>query len=95
MAIGESRGEAKRAAQARGESTFAFSTGKIHSFKTRQVYQEHSIRFAKWARESFGVKQFAELEARADELACAAISPGREDQKRMIGTFNPRTGQTC
>jgi len=73
MAIGESRGEAKRAAQARGESTFAFSTGKIHSFKTRQVYQEHSIRFAKWARASFGVKQFAELEARADELACAYL----------------------
>ncbi|HLZ56930.1 MAG TPA: hypothetical protein VKR06_08285 [Ktedonosporobacter sp.] len=73
MRIGVSRAEAKRVAQERGESTFAFTTGFIHSYKTRQVYQEHSIRFAKWARDTFGVKQFEELEVRADELASAYL----------------------
>src|SRR6266487_1348097 len=35
MAIGQKRSEAKAQAQARGESLFAFSDGKIHSFETR------------------------------------------------------------
>jgi len=82
MRIGMSRAEAKRAAQERGESTFAFTTGFIHSFKTRQVYQEHSIRFAKWARDTFGVKQFAELEIRADELASNYLRKYLAEQKK-------------
>jgi integrase len=81
MAIGESRGKAKEAARAAGASTWAFSTGKIHSFKTRQVYQEQAIRFGKWARATYGIKRFAELEARADELACAYLSKNLEEQK--------------
>jgi len=81
MALGESRGAAKDEARAAGEKVWAFSTGKIHSFKTRQVYQEHSIRFGKWARATHGVKQFAELEARADELASAYLRKSLEEQK--------------
>jgi hypothetical protein len=45
MAIGESRREAKQAVRASGERIWAFSTGRIHSFKTRSVYQEHILRF--------------------------------------------------
>ena len=81
MAIGESRGSAKDEARAAGESTWAFSTGKIHSYKTRQVYQEHAIRFGKWARATYAVKQFAELEARSDELASAYLRKNLEEQK--------------
>jgi integrase len=81
MAIGESRGAAKEAALAAGGKTWAFSTGKIHSYKTRQVYQEHAIRFGKWARATYGVKQFAELEARADELVSAYLRKHLDEQK--------------
>src|SRR5689334_17163420 len=73
MAIGESRGQAKERARAAGESTWAFSTGRIHSFKTREGYQWHAISFVKWARESSNIKQFADLEARADELVSAYL----------------------
>jgi len=81
MAIGESRGAAKEAAHAAGGKTWAFSTGKIHSYKTRQVYQEHAIRFSKWARATYGVKQFAELQARADELANEYLRKQLDEQK--------------
>jgi integrase len=81
MALGESRGKAKDEARAAGEATWAFSTGKIHSYKTRQVYQEHAIRFGKWARDTFGIKQFADLVARADELASAYLRKNLAEQK--------------
>lgn len=81
MALGESRGAAKKEAQEAGERTWAFSTGKIHSYKTRQVYQEHAIRFAKWARDTYGIKQWAQLEAQADELAGAYLRKNLEEQK--------------
>ncbi len=81
MAIGESRGEAKEAARAAGENLWAFSTGKIHSYKTRQVYQEHAIRFGKWARDTYSVKQFAQLEARADELVSAYLRQNLAQEK--------------
>lgn len=81
MAIGESRGKAKDEARAAGEETWAFSTGKIHSYKTRQNYQEHAIRFGKWARDTYGIKQFAELEARANEVASAYLRKNLDEQK--------------
>jgi hypothetical protein len=81
MAIGESRGEAKEKARAVGEKTWAFSTGKIHSFKTRQVYQEHAIRFGKWARATYGIKQFADLVTQADDLASAYLRKNLDEQK--------------
>jgi integrase len=81
MAIGESRGKAKDEARTAGEETWAFSTGKIHSFKTRQVYQEHALRFGKWARDTYGIKQFAGLVARADELASDYLRKNLDEQK--------------
>lgn len=73
MAIGDSRFEAKQAAReeakSRGEKIWAFSTGRIHAHKTRVTYQEHTLRFIKWARAGEGIKTLADLDARADELA--------------------------
>ncbi len=81
MAIGESRGKAKEKARTAGQQTWAFSTGKIHSFKTRQVYQEQALRFGKWARDTYGIKQLASLEARADELASEYLRKQLDEQK--------------
>ncbi len=69
MAIKQSRGEAKEIAEAAGESTWAFSTGMIHSFKTRTVYQAHVVRFVRWARSIHQVKNLAQLNPRAEALA--------------------------
>ncbi len=69
MAIKHSRGEAKEIAEAAGESTWAFSTGRIHSFKTRTVYQAHVVRFVRWARSIHQVKNLAQLDPRAEALA--------------------------
>ena len=75
MAIGESRYEAKRLARAEARRAgtlkefWSFSTGKIHSYKTRQTYQEHTMRFIQWAREAQGVRHLEDLDPRANELA--------------------------
>lgn len=69
MALSESRGLAKEEARASGQSAWAFSTGKIHSYKTRSVYQEHILNFANWARNTHGLKHLAPIEERADQLA--------------------------
>src|SRR5260370_28350960 len=74
MAIGESRREAKQAVRATGERIWAFSTGRIHSFKTRSVYQEHILRFINWSRDSYQIKRLEALDARADELACQYLN---------------------
>ena len=69
MALNESRGQAKEAARSDGRSTWAFSTGKIHSYKTRSVYQEHILKFANWARDTYNLKHLALIDERADQLA--------------------------
>ncbi len=69
MAIGESRREAKQAQRAAGEHIWTFSTGKIHSYKTRTTYQEHILRFVSWSRETYQVRSLEQLDARANELA--------------------------
>jgi integrase len=68
MAIGESRHALKQEMRAEGEKQWNFSTGRIHSHKTRITYQEHTLRFVHWARHDQGITHLAELDARADEL---------------------------
>lgn len=68
MALEQSRGKAKEQAKIAGTKTWAFTTGKIHSYKTRQTYQEHAINFVKWARDTYGLKQLEQIDARAEEL---------------------------
>lgn len=73
MAIGDTRFGAKQAARAeaksRGEHIWAFTTGRIHSHKTRVTYQDHTLRFIRWARHAEGMKTLDALDAHADELA--------------------------
>jgi integrase len=81
MAIGQSRHEAKQAARASGERIWAYSTERIHSFKTRSIYQGHLVRFARWARATYQIKSLAELDARAPELASAYVQQRLEEGK--------------
>jgi hypothetical protein len=71
MAIGESRQEAKQAARAaaaeQGEHIWSYSTGKMHSYKTRTSYQEHIFRFLNWVRQESGITTLETLDACADE----------------------------
>lgn len=69
MAIGQSRGKAKEAAHEQGEYLWAFSTGKIHSFKTRTTYQQHIVRFVRWARSVYSIMNLAQLDPHANDLA--------------------------
>ncbi len=74
MAIGEKRAEAKAEAQRQGASLFAFTYGKIHSFQTRQNYQQIVMRFLDWGRETHQVRDLEKVDAHADELACLYLS---------------------
>jgi len=81
MAIGQSRREAKQAARASGKPVWAFSTERIHSFKTRSIYQGHLVRFVRWARATRQIKSLAELDACADELASAYLEQHLDEGK--------------
>src|SRR6266571_2142582 len=69
MAIGESRRDMKQEIRQRDGSRWTVSTGKIHSYGTRDAYQRHVTHFAKWAREHHGTKQLSQLDTHAPELA--------------------------
>jgi integrase len=88
MAIGESRRDAKIALREEQGTTWSVSTGRIHSFKTRSTYQEQSIRFVKWVRETYHVTSLAQLDPRADELATAYL------QQQLAEGKSPYTLQT-
>ena len=68
MAIGESRRQAKQERRAAGEEFWTFSTGHIHSYKTRTTYQEQALRFVNWARTVHQIKDLTQLDAQADAL---------------------------
>ncbi|MBX5459164.1 MAG: tyrosine-type recombinase/integrase [Thermogemmatispora sp.] len=78
MAIGESRLSAKQTARQQGQPDWTCSTGRIHSYKTRSVYQEQLIRFLKWTRATSGLRRLAEVEAHAEELATAYLQHGMQ-----------------
>src|SRR5437870_93035 len=81
MAIKHSRGEAKEIAKAAGASTWAFSTGLIHSFKTRTTYQQHIVRFVRWARSAHQIKNLAQLDPQAEALATAWLEQQLAEHK--------------
>jgi integrase len=74
MADGQKRSEAKAQASVQGESLFAFTDGKIHSFETRNTYQKIVMRFLDWCREISHVQTMDQLDLRADELASDYLS---------------------
>jgi hypothetical protein len=69
MAPGESRFQAKVTARQSDTPFWSFSTGFIHSYRTRQMYQQHVFHFINWARATTGINRLTNLDARADELA--------------------------
>ncbi len=73
MAIGQSRGLANQEHCPQGTPRFAFSTGLIHSHRTRVVYQEQVLRFLNWCRAHHHLRYLEEVEPRAEELACAYL----------------------
>src|SRR5579872_2188100 len=81
MAIKESRRDAKLALRQEHGRTWSVSTGKIHSYKTRSTYQEHTIRFVKWVREFHHIISLTELDPRADELATAYLQQQLAENK--------------
>ncbi len=81
MAIGQSRRQAKRALRATGEPIWTHSTERIHSFKTRSVYQGHVVRFIRWSRATYQINNLAQLDARADELATRYLQQHMAEDK--------------
>src|SRR6266571_5880524 len=81
MAIGQSRRQAKRALRAAGEPIWTHSTERIHSFKTRSVYQGHVVRFIRWSRATYQINTLAQLDARADELATRYLQQHMAEDK--------------
>ncbi len=73
-AIGLSRHSEKRRlradSDARGETrpVVALSTGRIHADKTLETYKGIALRYAHWARATYGVRSIGELDARASLL---------------------------
>lgn len=68
MAIGESRFDAKRAAHEQDPSLWSFTTGRIHSYKSRDAYQQHTLAFLNWCREQYSLRELPKIDARANEL---------------------------
>ncbi|HZU70141.1 MAG TPA: site-specific integrase [Ktedonobacteraceae bacterium] len=81
MAIRQSRGKAKAALRAAKEMGWTGSTERIHSFKTRSVYQGHVVRFVRWVRTTYQIKDLAQVDARADELATRYLQWHLEEGK--------------
>jgi integrase len=88
MATGEKRSDAKAVARARGESTFAFTDGKIHAFETRNNYQKIIMRFIYWCRDHYGINRIECLYERAEELASDYLS------ERIVQGYSAWTLQT-
>ena len=70
MANGKKRSEAKADARARGEALFAFTDQRIHAFESRNNYQKIVMRFLDWCRMQHDLRDPAQIDAQADELAC-------------------------
>ncbi len=87
MAIGHSRREAKIAMREESGPAWSVSTGQIHSFKTRGTYQEHIIRFVKWARATHHLIRLSQLDLCANDLATAYL------QQRLTDGKSPYTLQ--
>src|SRR5207248_1863572 len=90
MALEQSRGEAKRVAKAANQKTWAFSTGKIHSYKTRQTYQEHAINFVRWARDAYGLKRLELIDERVGELSAEFLQARLDEGKSASTLFTIR-----
>src|SRR6266436_351922 len=76
MALKESRHEAKAALrEATGEDPLvATSTGKIHSYRSREKYQGVVRRFITWCKVEQGIYRLEIADARSEELVTAWLT---------------------
>ncbi len=81
MALDQSRGRAKEIAHTAHQSTWAFTTGKIHSYKTRSVYQEHALNFVNWVRDTYGIKRIEDLDERIRDLSAEFLQARLDEGK--------------
>ena len=91
MALEQSRGQAKEEARKAGQKTWAFTTGKMHSYKTRQDYQEHAINFVKWARDAYGLKRLELIDERAGELTAEFLQQYLDEGKSASTLYTMRS----
>lgn len=88
MALGESRHEAKQALrEASGDPLVAPSTGKMHSYATREKYQGVVMHFVRWCKEEQHVFRLEQVDARADELVTVYLG------ERLAAGLRPDTVQ--
>src|SRR5260370_15640148 len=87
MAIGQWRREEKQDIREEQGTSWSVSTGKIHAFKTRGSYQEHIVRFVRWAREIHHIINLEQLDRRAGELTTAYL------QQQLTESKSPYTLQ--
>ena len=52
-----------------------------HPYKTRAMYQEHVLNFARWVRDTYGLKRLDEVDARAQELTTAFLQARLDEGK--------------
>lgn len=76
MALDESRHEAKQALREESseDPLVATSTGKIHSYRSREKYQGVVRRFIVWCKEEHQIFRLEIADARADELVTAWLT---------------------
>ncbi len=91
MGIGQKRSLAKDEARARGESLFAFSDGKIHSFETRNNYQKIVMRFIDWCRDTQQVRDLDKITEQADELVSLYLIERMENTERQYSAWTLQT----
>jgi hypothetical protein len=53
----------------------------MHSYKTRQVYQEHVLAFANWVRETHGLKRLDQVEERMQDLTTEFLQAQLDEGK--------------
>lgn len=84
MALNQSRHEAKQALRAMSsdEPLVAPSTGKIHSYQTREKYQAVVRRFITWCKEEQHLFRLERVDARAEELVTAWLSERLAEGKK-------------
>lgn len=88
-AYSQSRHEAKREHwEATGQKTWSHSTGRIHSYGTRDAYQQQLRSYIRWVREEHGIKTLVELDARSRELGAAWL------REQLEAGRSPNTVQT-
>lgn len=68
------KAQAQAQAQQAGRSAWSSSTGLIHSDATAEAYRRHSLKYVKWARDTYGVRHLDALDERADELVSGYLT---------------------